>query len=345
MNYTMNCACEGLRLHAAYENLMPDDLILHYGELYNYFIIYHNVIIIKIKCIISIICLNHPKSIPPPLVHGKIVLNETDPRYKKVGDQWYIVQFSHSVMSNSLWPHDCSMAGFPDHHQFPELAQTHVHQVGDDIQLSHSLASLSPPAFNLSQSESFSHQVAKVLEFQRQHQSFQWIFRTDFLQDGLVGSPCSPRDSQESLPTLQLKGINLSVLSFMVKLSHPYMTTGKTIALTRRTFLSKVMSLLFNTLSRFVTVFFSKEQVSFNFMATVTICSDFGVQENKVCHCFHCFPIYLPWSNGTWCHDLIFENVVLSQLFHSPLSLSLRGCLVSLCFLPYRWCQLHTWGY
>ena len=87
MNYTMNCACEGLRLHAAYENLMPDDLILHYGELYNYFIIYHNVIIIEIKCIISIICLNHPKSIPSPLVHGKIVLNETDPRYKKVGDQ------------------------------------------------------------------------------------------------------------------------------------------------------------------------------------------------------------------------------------------------------------------
>ena len=66
------------------------------------------------------------------------------------------------------------------------------------------------------------------------------------------------------------------------------MTTGKTIALTRRTFVGKVMSLLFNMLSRIV-----REQVSFNFMAAVMICNDFGGQENKVSHCFHCFPIYL----------------------------------------------------
>ena len=80
---------------------------------------------------------------------------------------------------------------------------------------------------------------------------------------------------------------------FIVQLSHAYMTTGKTIALTRSTFVGKLMSLLFNILSRLVISFSSKEQVSFNFMAVVTICSDFGVQENKVCHCFHCFPIYL----------------------------------------------------
>ena len=77
---------------------------------------------------------------------------------------------------------------------------------------------------------------------------------------------------------------------FIVQLSHPYMTTGKTIALTRWTFVSKVMSLLFNVLSSFS----SKEQVSFNFMAAVTICSDFGAPQNKVSHCFHCFSIYLP---------------------------------------------------
>ena len=70
------------------------------------------------------------------------------------------------------------------------------------------------PALSLSQHQglfqwlSSSHQVAKVLEFQLQHQSFQWTFRTDFLQDGLVGSPCSPRDSQESSPTSQFKSIN-----------------------------------------------------------------------------------------------------------------------------------------
>ena len=59
-------------------------------------------------------------------------------------------------------------------------------------------------------------------------------------------------------------------------------------------------------------------------MAVVTVSSDFGAQENKVCHCFHCFPIYLPWSDRTGCQDLCFLNVVLSQLFHSPLSFSSR---------------------
>ena len=80
---------------------------------------------------------------------------------------------------------------------------------------------------------------------------------------------------------------------FIVQLSHPYMTTGKTIALTRWTFFGKVMSLLFNMLSRLVITFFLRSK-SFNFMAVVTICSDFwSPSQNKVCHYFHCFPIYL----------------------------------------------------
>ena len=71
-------------------------------------------------------------------------------------------------------------------------------------------------------------------------------------------------------------------------------------------------------------------------MAAVTICSDFGAPKNKVWHCFHCFPIYFPWSDGTRCHDLSFSECwALSQLFHSPLSLSSRGYLVPLHFLPY----------
>ena len=74
---------------------------------------------------------------------------------------------------------------------------------------------------------------------------------------------------------------------FIVQCSHPYMTNGKTIVLTRQTFVSKVMYLLFNMLSRLVIAFLaSKEQGSFNFMAAVTICSDFGAPQNKVCHCF-----------------------------------------------------------
>ena len=82
---------------------------------------------------------------------------------------------------------DCSTPGFPVQHQLPELAQTHVHPVGDAIQPSLPLSSPSPPAFNLLQHQGIfqwvcsSHQVAKVLELQFQHQSFQWIFRTGFL--------------------------------------------------------------------------------------------------------------------------------------------------------------------
>ena len=82
---------------------------------------------------------------------------------------------------------------------------------------------------------------------------------------------------------------------FTVQLSHPYMTTAKTTALTRWTFVGKVMSLLFNMLSGWVGhSFSSKEQASFNFMAAMTICSDFGAPQNKVWHCFHCLPIYFP---------------------------------------------------
>ena len=80
---------------------------------------------------------------------------------------------------------------------------------------------------------------------------------------------------------------------FMIQFSHPYLTTGKTIAQTIPTFVGKVMSLLSNMLSRFLIAFLPR-QASFNFMAAVTICSDFGASQNKVCHCFHCFPIYLP---------------------------------------------------
>ena len=80
---------------------------------------------------------------------------------------------------------------------------------------------------------------------------------------------------------------------FMVQLSHPYMTTGKTVASTRRTFDGKVMSLLFNMLSKFVIAFLPRSK-HLDFMAAVTICSDLEPPKNKVPHCFHCFPIYLP---------------------------------------------------
>ena len=114
-----------------------------------------------------------------------------------------------------------STSGLPVHHHLPEFTQTHVHWVCDAIQQSHPLSSLSSPGFNLSQHQglfkwvSSSHQVARVLEFQLQHQSFQRLFRTNFLYSWLVWSPCSPRDSQESSPTPQFKSISSSVLSFL----------------------------------------------------------------------------------------------------------------------------------
>ena len=104
-----------------------------------------------------------------------------------------------------------STPGLPVHHHLPELTQTHVHWVHDAIPPSHPGSSLSPPAPNLSQHQSLfqwvnsSHEVAKLLEFQLQHQSFQGILRTNFLWDWLIGSPCSPRDSQESSPISQFK--------------------------------------------------------------------------------------------------------------------------------------------
>ena len=152
-----------------------------------------------------------------------------------------------------------SSPGLPVHHQLPESTQTHVHQVDDAIQPSHPLSSPSPPSLNpfqhqgLFQWVSSSHQVVKVLEFQLQHQSFQWhpglsSFRMDWLNllavQGILKSLLQ-RHSSKAL-------ILLCSAFFIVQLSHPYMTIGETIALTRWTFVGKVMSLLFNMLSRLV---------------------------------------------------------------------------------------------
>ena len=149
-------------------------------------------------------------------------------------------------------PMNCSTPGFPVHHQLPESTQTHVHRVGDAIQPSHPLSSPSPPALNLSQHKglfqwvSSSHQVAKVLEFQLQHQSFQWTpglisFRMDWLDLLTV------QGTLKSL--LQHHSSKASILwrssFFIVQHSHTYMITGKTIALPRQTFVGKVVSLLF----------------------------------------------------------------------------------------------------
>ena len=133
------------------------------------------------------------------------------------------IQFSSvAQLSPTLCdPMNRSTPGLPVHHQLPEFTQTQAHWVSDAIQSSHPLSSPSPPAPNPSQHQSlfqwvnFLHEVAKVLEFQLQHHSFQSNPRADLLQNGLVGSPCSPRDPQQSSPTPQFKSINSSALSLL----------------------------------------------------------------------------------------------------------------------------------
>ena len=163
-------------------------------------------------------CVHHPDPpshlplypLPPGLpIRGYIVfLSSISVQFSLVA-QWCLILCD---------PMDCSMPRFPVHHQLLESTQTHVHWVSDAIQPSHPLSSPCPPAFNLTQDQNFFqwvsslYQVVKVLEFQLQHQSFQWLLRTDFLLDGLVGSPL---DFQESSPTPQFKSINSLVLSFL----------------------------------------------------------------------------------------------------------------------------------
>ena len=160
---------------------------------------------------------------------------------------------------------DCSMPGLPVHHQLLELAQTHVHRVGDAIQPSHPLLSPSPPVFNLSQHQSLfkwvssSHQVAKYWSFSISPS--QWIFRVNFFRIDWLDL-LAVQGTLKSL--LQHHSSKASILChsgfFMVQLSHPYMTTGKTIALTRWTFVGKVMSLLLNMLSRLVITFLPRNK-------------------------------------------------------------------------------------
>ena len=188
---------------------------------------------------------------------------------------------------------DCSTAGFPVHHQLLEFTQTHVHRVGDAIQPSHPLSFILPPSIFYS-IRVFSKESVFCIKWPK-YWNFSFSISPSKEYSGLISF------RMDRLDLLAVQGTLKSLLQhhsskalilqhsafFIVQLSHPYMTTGKTIALIRWTFVGKVMFLLFNSFS-------SKEQASFNYTAAVSICSDFGAQENKVCHCFHCFPIYLP---------------------------------------------------
>ena len=178
-------------------------------------------------------------------------------------------QFSSVAQSclTLFHPTNRSTPGLPVHHQLPESTQTHVHWVGDAIQPSHPLLFPSPPVLNLSQHQglfkwvSSMHQVAKVLEFQLQYQSFNEYsglisFRMDWLDllavQGTLKSLLQHHSSKASILWCSA--------FFIVQLSHPYMTTEKTIALTIWTYVGKVMSLFFNMLSRLVITFLPRSK-------------------------------------------------------------------------------------
>ena len=213
---------------------------------------------------------------------------------------------------------NCSTPGLHFHHQFPEFIQIHFHWVSDAIQPSHSLSSLflQPPI--LPSIRVFSNESTFQVRWPK-YWSFSFSIIPSKEHPGLISF------RMDWLDFLAVQGILKSLLQhhsskalilwcsdfFTVQLSHPYMTTVKTIALTRRTLVGKVMALLFNMLSRLVITFLPRSKhllISWLQSPSAVI---WEPPKNKVWHCFHCFPIYFPWSDGTRCHDLHFLNVEL----------------------------------
>ena len=209
----------------------------------------------------------------------------------------------------------CIMPGFPVHHQFPELTQTQVHWVsGCHATISSSIDPFSShlqsfPAsgsFPMSQFFSSGGQSIGVSASGSVFPMNIW----EWFPLWLTGWSSLKSKGLSSL--LQHHSSKASVLwctaFFIVQLSHPYMTTGKTIALTRWNFVCKVMSLLLNILSRLVIAFLPRNKhllISWLQSPSTVIGEPL---KNKVSHCFHCFPIYLPWSDGTSWSDEVMED-------------------------------------
>ena len=204
------------------------------------------------------------------------------------------------------------MPGLPVHHQLPEFTETHVHWISDPIQSSLPLLAPSPPALKFLSIRIFSHESALCTRWPK-YWSFSfnispsneysaWIsFRMDWLDllavQGTLGSFLQHHSSKASI--LQHSAF------FIVQLSHPYLTTGKTIALTRRTFVDKEMSLLFNMLSKLVITFILRSKrplISWLQSPSTVILEPPKIKSATV-------STVSPWSDGTRCHDLSCLNV------------------------------------
>ena len=211
-------------------------------------------------------------------------------------------------------PRDCSMLGFPVYHEMPEFTQTHVHRVSDTTHPSHPLLSPSPPTFSLSQHQSplnesvlhirwpkywsFSFSISLSNEYSRLISiKIDWL---DFLAvQGTLKSLLQHCSSKHQF---------FSAQSSLWYNSDIYKWRLEKTALTIQIFIGKVMSLLSNMLSRLVIAFIPRSKrllISWLQSPSAVILEP----KKIVCHCFHCFPIYFPWSDGTRCHDLRFLNV------------------------------------
>ena len=206
------------------------------------------------------------------------------------------------------------MPGLPVHHQLLEITQTHLHWVGDAIQPSHTLSSPSPSAFNLSQHQGFSNESVLPIRWPK-YWNFSCSISPYNIHSGLISFRTDWFDllaiSGTLKSLLQHHCSKASLLQhsafFTVQLAHPYMTTGKTTVLTRWTFVGQIMSLFFTMLPRFVRASLPRSK-HLLILWLQSLSAVILEPKTTVCHCFHYFPIYLPWSDGTGCHDLHFLN-------------------------------------
>ena len=227
------------------------------------------------------------------------------------------------TLCNSM---DCSTTVFPNHHQLPKSAQTHVHTEGDAIQPSHPLSSPCS-AFNLSQHQGLSNESVLCIRWPK-YWSFSFNISPSNEYSGLISFKMDWLDLlavQGTLKSLLQHHSSKASAFFTVQLSHPYMTTGKTIALIRKIFVCKVMSLLFNMVSKLVIIFSFKEKhllISWLQSPSAVILEPKKIKS-----------VTVSTVSPTVCHEmmgpdamiLFFECWVLSQLFHSPFSPSSRG--------------------
>ena len=229
--------------------------------------------------------------------------------------QFSSVHFNGSVVSNSLRPHGLQHARLPCPSPTPRACSNacplsqwcHPTISSSVIPFSSCLQSFpASGSFQMSQLFAWGGQSIGVSASTSDLPMNPGLisFRMDWLDLPAV---------QGTLKSLQHHSSKASVLQhsafFIVQLSHPYMTTGKTIVLTRRTFVGKVMSLRFDMLSRLVITFLPRSKCLLISWVQSPSAVILEPPPNKVSHCFHCFPIYLPWSDGTRCHDLSFLNV------------------------------------